>query len=169
MPITFRGPSKVLVTLEVNGREIELGVEPRRTLLSVLRDDLGLTGTKEGCGEGNCGACTVMLDDETVYACLTLAVDCDGRQIRTIEGLSAGGRLHPVQEAFVQQDGFQCGFCTSGQVMSAVALLENNPSPDESDIRREMVGNLCRCGAYPNIIQAVLTAAALRRDKYGED
>jgi len=161
MELEFQGPGKLPVTLVVNGREVEVGIEPRRTLLSVLRE-VGLTGTKEGCGEGNCGACTVMIDGETVYACLTLAIDCEGHQIRTIEDLSRGGKLHPVQEAFVQEDGYQCGFCTSGQVMSAVALLEETPNPSRSEIRREMAGNLCRCGAYPNIVEAVLAASELK-------
>jgi aerobic-type carbon monoxide dehydrogenase small subunit (CoxS/CutS family) len=143
----------------VNGRAFELQIEPRRTLLSVLREELGLTGAKEGCGEGNCGACTVVVDGETVYACLTLAVECEGRPIRTVEGLSTGGRLHPVQEAFVEKDGYQCGFCTSGQVMSAVALLEKHAAPTEEQVRRGMAGNLCRCAAYPNIVEAVLAAA----------
>ncbi len=169
MSLEFRGPGKVPVTLDVNGREIDLQIEPRRTLLSVLREELGLTGAKEGCGEGNCGACTVVLDAETVYACLVLAVDCDGRQIRTVESLTQGGRLHPVQEAFLQEDGYQCGFCTPGQVMSAVALLERNPAPDRAEVVREMAGNLCRCGAYPNIAEAVLTAAELRGREHAED
>ena len=165
MSLEFRGPEKVPVTLHVNGRTVEVHIEPRRTLLSVLREELGLTGAKEGCGEGNCGACTVLLDDSTVYACLTLAVDCEGRRIRTIEGLSRGGELHPVQRAFVEEDGYQCGFCTSGQILSAVALLERCPNPSEEEVRRGMVGNLCRCGAYPNIVKAVLAA----RDVEGGD
>jgi aerobic-type carbon monoxide dehydrogenase small subunit (CoxS/CutS family) len=167
--LEFRGPGKVPVSFTVNGRDVEVTIEPRRTLLSVLREELGLTGTKEGCGEGNCGACTVMVDGKTVYACLTLAIDCERRQIRTIEGLSPGGKLHPVQEAFVQEDGYQCGFCTSGQIMSAVALLEGNPSPSRAEIKREMAGNLCRCGAYPNIVEAVLTGAELKRRDHAED
>lgn len=162
MEFKFRGPAKVPVTLVVNGREMEVTIEPRRTLLSVLREELALTGTKEGCGEGNCGACTVMVDGKTVYACLTLAIDCEGRQIRTIESISRGRKLHPVQEAFVHEDGYQCGFCTSGQVMSAVALLEENSHPTRSEIKRGMAGNLCRCGAYPNIVEAVLTASELK-------
>lgn len=169
MRLEYRGPGKLPVTLVVNGREVVVDIEPRRTLLSVLREELGLTGTKEGCGEGNCGACTVMLDGKTVYACLILAIDCEGCRIRTIEGLSRGRKLHPVQEAFVQEDGYQCGFCTSGQVMSAVALLEENPNPTRSEIKEEMAGNLCRCGAYPNIVEAVLTGAELKRRDHAED
>jgi len=169
MPLEFRGPERVGITLNVNGRRVEVHVEPRRTLLSVLREELGLTGAKEGCGEGNCGACTVLLDGRSIYACLTLAVDCEGREIRTIEGLSRGGELHPVQEAFVEKDGYQCGFCTSGQIMSAVALLEEKPSPTEEEVRRGMVGNLCRCGAYPNIVEAVLAAVGREGGLDAED
>jgi aerobic-type carbon monoxide dehydrogenase small subunit (CoxS/CutS family) len=169
MSLEFRGPEKVPVTLHVNGRPVEVEIEPRRTLLSVLREELGLTGAKEGCGEGNCGACTVLLDDRTVYACLTLAVDCEGRRIRTIEGLSRGGELHPVQRAFVEEDGYQCGFCTSGQILSAVALLERRPNPSAEEVRRGMVGNLCRCGAYPNIVKAVLAARGMEEAEDAED
>jgi aerobic-type carbon monoxide dehydrogenase small subunit (CoxS/CutS family) len=169
MTLHFRGPGVVPVTLQVNGRAHELQIEPRRTLLSVLRQELGLTGAKEGCGEGNCGACTVIVDGETVYACLTLAVECEGRPIRTIEGLSSGGELHPVQRAFVEKDGYQCGFCTSGQVMSAAALLEEYPQPTEEQVRRGMAGNLCRCAAYPNIIEAVLAAAEWQGGSNAED
>ncbi|MFL7811437.1 MAG: (2Fe-2S)-binding protein [Anaerolineae bacterium] len=159
MALTFRGPESVPVTLTVNGREVQVLIEPRRTLLSVLREELGLTGAKHGCGRGQCGACTVILDGETAYACMTLAIDCEGRSIRTVEGLAEGETLHPVQQAFVEHDGYQCGFCTPGQVMSAVALLEHNSQPTEAEVRHEMAGNLCRCGAYPNIVQAVLAAA----------
>jgi aerobic-type carbon monoxide dehydrogenase small subunit (CoxS/CutS family) len=139
-------------------------------LLSVLREELGLTGAKRGCGRGTCGACTVLLEGRpalgepagwnSAYACMTLAVDCDGRSVRTVEGLSKADRLHPVQEAFIEQDGYQCGFCTPGQVMSAVALLEHTPQPTEAEIKRGMAGNVCRCGAYPNIVRAVQAAAA---------
>lgn len=162
MTLTFRGPARVPVTLHVNGERFEVHVEPRRTLLSVLREELGLTGTKHGCGEGNCGACTVILDGDPVYACLTLAIACEGKVIRTIEGLAQGGRLHPVQQAFVEQDGYQCGFCTPGQIMAAVALLEREPHPNEEQVRTGMAGNICRCAAYPNIVAAVLDAAERR-------
>ena len=165
MSIAFRGPSAVPVTLHVNGMQVQVYVEPRRTLLSVLREELGLTGAKRGCGRGQCGACTVIVDGETAYACMTLAIDCEGRAIRTVEGLAEGDRLHPVQEAFVEHDGYQCGFCTPGQVMSAVALLEHSPHPTGQEVRHEMAGNLCRCGAYPNIVRAVLAAA----EKGGRD
>ena len=145
--------------MRVNGREATVFVEPRRTLLSVLREELGLTGAKRGCGEATCGACTVILDGESVYACMTLAIECEGRDVRTIEGLSHGGQLHPIQEAFIEKDGYQCGFCTPGQVMSAVALLDSNPHPTEDEVRSGMAGNVCRCGAYPNIVEAVMAAA----------
>jgi aerobic-type carbon monoxide dehydrogenase small subunit (CoxS/CutS family) len=159
MSLVFQGPDQVLVSLHVNGRDVQVNVEPRRTLLSVLREELGLTGATHGCGRGTCGACTVVVDGETVYSCLTLAIDCEGRDIRTVEGLAANN-LHPVQEAFIEHDGYQCGFCTPGQVMSAVALLKHNPKPTEDEIRYEMAGNVCRCGAYPNIVRAVQSAAS---------
>lgn len=159
MSLTFRGPGPVDFRLRVNGEEVALHVEPHRTLLDVLRNELGLTGAKHVCGQGNCGACTVLLDGETVYACLTLAIDCAGREVRTVEGLAQAGMLHPVQSAFVGHDGYQCGYCTPGQVMSAVALLEHNPSPSRQEVLRAMSGNLCRCGAYAGIVEAVLAAA----------
>jgi aerobic-type carbon monoxide dehydrogenase small subunit (CoxS/CutS family) len=170
MSLVFQGPGEVNVALCVNGRAVRVWVEPRRTLLSVLREELGLTGAKRGCGRGTCGACTVLLEGlpsrgesagwYPVYACMTLAVDCAGRSVRTVEGLGQGDTLHPVQEAFIEQDGYQCGFCTPGQIMSAVAVLEGNPHPTEAEIKRGMVGNVCRCGAYPNIVRSVQAAAA---------
>jgi len=160
--LTFRGPGRVPVTMRVNGEQVTLHVEPHRTLLHVLREDLGLTGTKQVCGEGNCGACTVLLDGETVYSCLVLAIDCEGREVRTIEGLATGQELHPVQAAFVDHDGYQCGYCTSGQVMAAVSLLEHNPHPTRDEILLGMSGNLCRCGAYKGIVDAVHAAAGER-------
>ena len=159
MSLAFRGPEGVPVTLSVNGKDVRVLIEPRRTLLSVLREELGLTGAKRGCGRGQCGACTVIVDGQTAYACTTLAIDCEGREIRTVESLAEDEKLHPVQEAFVEHDGYQCGFCTPGQVVSAVALLERYPHPTEQQVRHEMAGNLCRCGAYPNIVRAVLAAA----------
>ena len=160
MSLTFRGPGKVPLSFRVNGRDGQVLVEPRRTLLSVLREELGLTGAKHGCGQGTCGACTVILDGQTVYACLTLAIDCEGREVRTVEGLARRrGRCIRCRRPFIEHDGYQCGFCTPGQIMSAVALLEANPQPTEEEVRREMAGNLCRCGAYPNILRAVLAAA----------
>ena len=164
MDIVFRGPGKVPITLNVNGEETQVVVEPRRTLLSVLREELGLTGAKLGCGRGQCGACTVIIDDKTAYGCLTLAVDCEGREIRTIEGITEGSTLHPVQQAFIDHDGYQCGFCTPGQVMSAVSLLAHTPHPSEAEVRHGMAGNVCRCGAYPNILKAVAAASEMMAD-----
>ncbi len=154
-----RGPGKLELLLDVNGAVHELFVEPRRTLLDALRVNLALTGTKQVCGQGNCGACTVLVDGEPVYSCLTLAVECEGRQVTTVEGLAPAGALHPVQRAFVEHDALQCGFCTSGQIMSAVALLRRNPRPTEAEVQEALAGNLCRCGAYRGIVRAVLSAA----------
>ena len=154
-----RGPHKTSITLNVNGRNQRVDVEPRRTLLDALRIDLGLTGAKQVCNMGNCGACTVLVDGTAVYSCLTLAVECEGKQITTIEGLSGDGGLHPLQQAFVQHDALQCGFCTPGQVMAAYALLQRTPHPTEAEVVEGMSGNLCRCGAYRGIIEAVLTAS----------
>ncbi len=160
------GPGKVPITLEVNGRRHALSVEPRTTLLEVLREDLRLTGAKDACGLGQCGACTVHLDGAPRYACLILAIEAAGRKITTVEGLSApGGDLHPVQAAFVEKDGMQCGFCTPGQVMTAVALLARNPRPTPEEIRQGMAGNTCRCGAYPGIFDAVAAAAERMKKK----
>ena len=156
------GPAAVDVTLEVNGRRAVLRVPPHRTLLDALRFELGLLGAKTGCDEGTCGACTVLLDGRAVYACMTLAVTCQGRTVETIEGLTRDGALHPVQEAFIAHDAFQCGFCTPGQIMSVVALLRANDAPTEDDVRRAVSGNICRCGAYPNIVAAALAAAKKR-------
>jgi aerobic-type carbon monoxide dehydrogenase small subunit (CoxS/CutS family) len=142
--------------------------EPRRTLLDVLRSNLGLTGTKKGCDEGTCGACTVLLNGRSVYSCLTLAVDCEGHRIETIEGLSKDGELHPVQQAFIEQDAAQCGFCTPGQVLSLKALLDSNPDPSPQEVRRAVSGNLCRCGAYSKIIQAGLSAAKAKNSGMSE-
>ena len=153
------GPNKVPLTLMVNGRRESLDVEPRRTLLEALRIDLGLTGTKLVCDMGNCGACTVVVDGQAVYSCLTLALDCAGKPITTVEGLSESGMLAPLQQAFVQHDALQCGFCTPGQLMAAHALLARNPHPTEAEVTEGMSGNLCRCGAYPGIVKAVLATA----------
>jgi len=151
------------VTLSVNGSRFPLLIEPRRTLLDALRHDLALTGTKKVCDAGDCGACTVIVDGRAVYACLLLAVDCDDRDITTIEGLAKGNALDPVQEAFIQHDAFQCGFCTSGQIMSLRALLDANPEPSDDQILRAVTGNLCRCGAYLNILKASRLAADMQR------
>jgi aerobic-type carbon monoxide dehydrogenase small subunit (CoxS/CutS family) len=150
-----------LVTLRVNGGVHTLAVEPRRTLLDALRHDLYLTGAKKVCDMGDCGACTVQVDGRAMYACLLLAVDCADREIRTVEGLATGDRLDPVQQAFIEADAFQCGFCTPGQVMSVRALLDATPAPSEEEIRRAVSGNLCRCGAYQNIVKAGQRAAEL--------
>ncbi|MFI9846318.1 (2Fe-2S)-binding protein [Nonomuraea sp. NPDC051941] len=156
---THRSPAptiaRVAVTLTVNGVDHRLDLDPRVTLLDALRDGLGLTGTKKGCDQGACGACTVMADGKRVLSCLTLAAQCEGRAITTVEGLAADGVLHPVQEAFVRHDAFQCGYCTSGQIMSAVCLLAEGRAGSDAEIREFMSGNLCRCGAYPNIVKAI--------------
>ena len=150
-----------LVTLRVNGGVHALAVEPRRTLLDALRHDLYLTGAKKVCDMGDCGACTVLVDGRAMYACLLLAIDCADRQVATIEGLAPGDELDPVQQAFIDMDAFQCGFCTPGQVMSVRALLNETPAPSEDEIRRAVSGNLCRCGAYQNIVRAGRRAAEL--------
>ena len=147
------------VTLTVNGSSRALMVEPRRTLLDTLRHDLGLTGAKKVCDMGDCGACTVVVDGRAMYSCLLLAVDCAGREITTIEGVAEANALSPLQEAFVAHDAFQCGFCTSGQIMSLHALLDSDAEPTDERILRAVTGNICRCGAYPNILQAARTAA----------
>ncbi len=150
------------IELEVNGRKHRLLVEPRWTLLFVLREKLGLTGTKPGCERGECGACTVLVDGVPRYSCMTLAVEAEGHKITTVEGLLEGEELGPVQRAFADEDAFQCGYCTPGQVMAAEGLLRANPSPSVEDIRRGMSGNLCRCGTYKHIVNAVEAAARLR-------
>jgi aerobic-type carbon monoxide dehydrogenase small subunit (CoxS/CutS family) len=147
------------LALEVNGRKVEVRVEPQTTLAELLRGELGLTGTKTACNRGECGACTVLLDGMAVYSCQLLALDAEGRKVVTIEGLLEGEELHPVQEAFIEHDGFQCGFCTPGQVMAAQALLLKHKKPTRGQVLEGMSGNLCRCGAYPNIIDSVLAAA----------
>lgn len=152
-------------TLQVNGRRYQLLVEPRWSLLYVLRDKLGLTGTKVGCERGECGACTVLIDDLPRYACMTLAMEAEGSRITTVEGLMDGEEMGPVQQAFLEHDAFQCGYCTPGQIMAAEGLLRANPSPSREEIRRAMSGNLCRCGAYVNICKAVGRAAELKQGR----
>jgi carbon-monoxide dehydrogenase small subunit len=147
------------IEITVNGRMRDFDVEPNILLLNLLRDDLYLTGTKYGCGIGECGACTVHLDGEAVLACLTLAVDADGRSVDTIEGVADGDRLDSVQEAFLEEGAIQCGFCTPGFIMSAKALLGENPNPTEGEIREYLKGNMCRCTGYVNIVKAVQSAA----------
>jgi aerobic-type carbon monoxide dehydrogenase small subunit (CoxS/CutS family) len=156
------GPGKVLLTLRVNGQEKRVEVEPRATLADTLRFDLGMTGTKVVCDRGSCSACTVWLDGTPVNACTTFALDAAGRAITTIEGLAHGGELHPVQQAFIDHDAMQCGFCTPGMVMSCAALLARNGSPTLDDVRAATSGNLCRCGTYPKVFDATLAAAKRR-------
>ncbi|MFJ5986753.1 (2Fe-2S)-binding protein [Lentzea sp. NPDC092896] len=146
------------VSFLVNGERRRVTLDPRVTLLDALRERLGLTGTKKGCDRGQCGACTVHVDDRRVLSCLTLAVTLQGKEVTTIEGLADGDELHPVQRAFIDHDGFQCGFCTSGQIMSAVKVVEERETRSDEQIREAMSGNLCRCGAYPNILQAIKQA-----------
>ncbi|HET8567601.1 MAG TPA: (2Fe-2S)-binding protein [Candidatus Limnocylindria bacterium] len=155
---TYRGPGPAALSLHVNGQPLEAVVPPHRTLLDLLRDTAGLTGTKKVCDEGTCGACTVIVDGRAVYSCMTLAHTCEGKSIETIESLSASGELHPVQRAFIDEDALQCGFCTPGQVMSVVALLRAKPRPTEDDVRRAVSGNLCRCGSYTGIVAAGVAA-----------
>jgi xanthine dehydrogenase YagT iron-sulfur-binding subunit len=156
---TTRGSTDIAMTLQVNGRARRLRLDSRVTLLDALRDQLDLTGTKKGCDQGACGACTVLLDSKRMLSCLVLAAQCEGRAVTTIEGLAPEGRLHPVQEAFIRRDALQCGFCTPGQVMSAVALLAEGRAGSDAEIREFMSGNLCRCGAYPNIVAAIRDVA----------
>jgi xanthine dehydrogenase YagT iron-sulfur-binding subunit len=148
----------VPVTLRINGRQYDLTIEPRVTLLDALRENLGLTGTKMGCDHGQCGACTILIDGRRVNSCLTLAVMHQGQEITTIEGLARGDTLHPLQAAFVEFDAFQCGYCTPGQICSGVGLINEGHASTPDEIREQMSGNICRCGAYPNIVKAVRNA-----------
>ena len=150
-----RADESLTITLRINQQAHRLTLDPRTTLLDALRDPVGLTGTKKGCGHGQCGACTVHLDGVRVLSCLTFAVMAEGREITTIEGLAASSGLHPMQQAFIDQDAFQCGYCTPGQIMSAVACVREGHAASAGDIREYMSGNLCRCAAYPNIVAAV--------------
>jgi xanthine dehydrogenase YagT iron-sulfur-binding subunit len=157
----------VRVALSINGRLHRLLVEPRWTLLFVLRERLGITGTKAGCERGECGSCTVLIDGRPRYACMTLALEAEGTEIETVEGLLDGEALGTVQRAFVEEDAFQCGYCTPGQIMSAEGLLRSNPAPNPDEIHRAMSGNLCRCGAYAHITKAIRRAAELKGAKGG--
>jgi xanthine dehydrogenase YagT iron-sulfur-binding subunit len=154
-PLEVVGPAAVPLTLHVNGEPLSLAAEPRTSLLDALREQLRLTGTKKGCDQGTCGACTVWIDGRRVLACLTLAIAAEGREITTIEGLADGEELHPMQRAFIEHDAFQCGYCTSGQIMSAVKLIEEGNASCDEDIAEYMSGNICRCAAYPNIRAAI--------------
>jgi len=162
-PVATEEPASVdphaPVTLLVNGRQLALTVEPRTTLLDALRERAGLMGTKKGCDQGSCGACTVHVDGRRVVSCLTLAMRCQGKAVTTIEGLAVDGALHPVQAAFLHHDGYQCGYCTPGQIMSATALIEEGHAGSPEEIREWMSGNICRCGAYVNIVAAIEDAA----------
>ncbi len=159
-PATAQQTELQAVTLQVNGQAVTLEIEPRTTLLDALREYAGLAGTKKGCDMGSCGACTVHIDGRRVVSCLTLASRVQGKAITTIEGLAVNGALHPVQAAFLEHDGFQCGYCTPGQIMSAVALINEGHVGSPEDVREWMSGNICRCGAYPNIVAAIHDAAA---------
>ena len=158
-PAARGGSIPVDVVLRINGEDRPLSIDARTTVLDALREHLGLTGSKKGCDHGQCGACTVLVDGRRVVSCLTLAVAAQGREITTIEGLSQGDRLHPMQQAFIDQDAFQCGYCTPGQIMSAVACVKEGHAESDEDIREYMSGNICRCAAYPNIVAAVKQAA----------
>jgi carbon-monoxide dehydrogenase small subunit len=151
--------SKVIVATTINGEEVEFLCEPRQSLLEVLRDVLSLTGTKEGCNNGNCGACNVLLDGVLVNSCLVLGVEAEGRTLTTVEGLAVGGQLHPLQQKFLEHAALQCGICTPGFLLSAKALLDHNPDPTEGEVRHWLAGNLCRCTGYDKIVRAVLDAA----------
>jgi xanthine dehydrogenase YagT iron-sulfur-binding subunit len=161
------GPDALPIKLHINGSEHAVTVEPRYTLAQTLRDNLGLTGTKVVCDRGSCSACTVWIDKVPALACMTLSVDAVGREITTIEGLSAGDTMHPVQAAFVKHDAMQCGFCTPGMVMSCAALLERNPNPNLADVKHAVSGNLCRCGTYPKVFAATLDVAQQRAQAPG--
>lgn len=161
---------KILLKMKVNGKEVEVAVKPTWTLLRVLREELGLTGTKKGCEQGDCGACTVIMDGRAVNACLVLALQAQSKEIETIEGLGSPERLHPLQESFVKNGAVQCGFCTPGMVMSATAMLRENASPSPDEIKKGISGNLCRCTGYTKIFEAVEVAAeALRRGRDPRD
>ena len=158
---------KKLITLIVNGEPHDVVVEPRMTLLDVLRDNLGLTGAKKGCSLGNCGSCTVLIDGKPVLSCLLLAIEAQGKDIVTIEGLAKNGQLHPLQQAFIDYSAFQCGFCAPGMILSAKALLDNNPQPTEEEVKEAISGNLCRCTGYIEIVEAILKVARSERGDEG--
>ena len=154
--------NKILLKMAVNGKAVEVMVNPTQTLLKVLREDLGLTGTKKGCEQGDCGACTVLLEGKAVNACLVLALQAEGKEVETIEGLGTPEHLHPLQKSFIQSGAVQCGFCTSGMLLSALALLRKNPNPTVEEIRRGISGNLCRCTGYMKIVKAIQDVSAFK-------
>ena len=156
---------KKLISIKVNGIDHEMAIEPRRTLLELLREDLGLTGTKKGCGIGDCGACTVLVDGIATFSCLTLAIQVEGCSIETVEGLSQDGKLNRLQQAFVERGAIQCGYCTPGMLMTATELLRRNAHPNEQEIRRAISGNLCRCTGYQKIVEAIGSVSESGNDK----
>ncbi|HEX7795112.1 MAG TPA: (2Fe-2S)-binding protein [Vicinamibacterales bacterium] len=163
VPLRTVGPGEVSITLNVNGKRVDLKIEPRVTLLDAIRQRADMTGNKRGCDRGACGACTMIVDGRTVYACSTLAIEVQGKQIRTVEGLSTGNTLHPVQQAFCDVDALMCGFCTPGFIMATVALLEKNPRPTEEQMNKGLDGNICRCGTFVRIKEAAMTAKVVAR------
>lgn len=160
---------KKLIRLEINGENFDLAAEPTAYLIDVIRETVGLTGTKKGCGIGDCGACTVLIDGKPALSCLTLAIACIGRSVTTIEGLSKGTELHPVQRAFIDKGAVQCGFCTPGMVLSSKALLDENPNPSHDEIKIALAGNLCRCTGYAKILEAVEHAGQLLSGEVGHE
>jgi xanthine dehydrogenase YagT iron-sulfur-binding subunit len=157
------GPGEVPVSLMVNGKKLDLRIEPRVTLLDAVRNRADLTGNKRVCDRGTCGACTMIIDGRTAYSCSTLAIDAQGKQIRTVDGLASGATLHPVQQAFCDKDGMMCGFCTPGFIMATVALLEKHPNPTHEQASRLLDGNICRCGTFPRVMEAALAAKVVAR------
>jgi carbon-monoxide dehydrogenase small subunit len=154
---------KQVIEINVNGLGYQVAINPQDLLINVLRRNLGFTGTKKGCGQGDCGTCTVLIDDKRALACITLAIACQGKKIETIEGIDDNGKLDPIQQAFVDEGAVQCGFCTPGMVMAAKALLDENPTPSQTEIKRSLSGNLCRCTGYVKIVEAVEAAAKARQ------
>jgi carbon-monoxide dehydrogenase small subunit len=158
---------KQMISVTVNGDSYQCAIKPNMTLLDFIRDELGLTGTKKGCETGDCGACTVILDGQVVNSCMVLAMETNGKSILTIEGLAREGKLHPLQEAFINYGAIQCGYCTPGMILSAKALLDRNPTPTEQEVREAIAGNLCRCTGYVKIVEAILAVANKNKRKYG--
>ena len=157
--------SRMPIAFKLNGQEVEITVKPWQTLLDVLRDELHLTGTKEGCSNGNCGSCTVIFDGKVIDSCLAFGVEADGHEIMTVEGLAQEGRLHPIQQAFIDYGALQCGFCTPGFIMSAKAFLDKNPHPTENELRTGVAGNLCRCTGYDKIVRAIMSVVTQREGR----